>query len=107
MFTELYLKTTNPELQLSELISVSLFFSVIFHTVLYCAFFNLVSFIFMGRLLSITVNTRLITVLLIIMFFGFFARFFHVKEIYNAYGKNLEKARNHMDKLYIGWIFIS
>jgi hypothetical protein len=107
MFTELYLKTTNPELQLSELVSVPLFFSVIFHTVLYCAFFNLVSYIFIGKILSVTVNSRLIPALLIIMFLGFFARFFHVKEIYNAYGKNLEKARNHMDKLYIGWIFIS
>jgi hypothetical protein len=107
MFTELYLNTTNPELPLSKLVSIPLLISVIFHTILYSAFFNLVSYIFLGRLLSITVNARLITALILIMFFGFFARFFHVKEIYNAYGKNLEKTRNHMDKLYITWIFIS
>jgi hypothetical protein len=41
------------------------------------------------------------------MFFGFFARFFHVKEVYRAYHKNMEKTRTHLDKLYIGWIFIS
>jgi len=41
------------------------------------------------------------------MFFGFFARFLHVKEIYRAYDSNLEKTRNHLDRLYIGWIFIS
>jgi hypothetical protein len=41
------------------------------------------------------------------MFFGFFARFLHVKEVYRAYGNDMEKTREHVDKLYIGWIFIS
>jgi hypothetical protein len=41
------------------------------------------------------------------MFTGFFARFLHVKEVYKSYGYDLEKTRNHLDKLYIGWIFIS
>uniref|UniRef100_A0A6C0B0M7 Uncharacterized protein n=1 Tax=viral metagenome TaxID=1070528 RepID=A0A6C0B0M7_9ZZZZ len=111
MFTDLYLTTTNPTLPLSALFTVKtmsqIILSVIFHTILYASFFNLASYIFLGKLLSKIVNTRLIISLLVIMFFGFFARFFHVKEIYRAYHKNMEKTRNHLDKLYIGWIFIS
>lgn len=41
------------------------------------------------------------------MFFGFFARFFHVKDIFKAYNGDIERTRNHLDKLYISWIFIS
>jgi hypothetical protein len=45
--------------------------------------------------------------LFVIMAFGFLARFFHVKDIYKAYDNDLEKTRSHLDKLYIGWVFIS
>jgi hypothetical protein len=111
MFTELYLQTTNPKLSFNELfaypIIVNIIISVIFHTILYTCFFNLVSYIFFGKYLSSNINKRLISCLLFIMFFGFFARFFHVKEIYKSYNYDLEKTRNHLDKLYIGWIFIS
>jgi hypothetical protein len=111
MFTELYLQTTNPKLPFSVLFSANIFFniilSVIFHTVVYTGFCNLISYIFWGRILSKVINTRLVISLLLIMFFGFFARFLHVKEIYKAYGYNLEKTRTHLDKLYVGWVFIS
>lgn len=111
MFTELYLQTTNPKLPFSALFGRSVFtgiiLSVVFHTLLYAAFFNLASYIFYGSLLSAPINMRMISSLTIIMFFGFFARFLHVKEIYKAYDENLEKTRNHLDRLYIGWIFIS
>lgn len=111
MFTELYLQTTDPRLPFSALFRPSIFtkiiISVLFHTIVYTSFTNLVSYIFFGRFLSKTINIRLIIALLIIMFFGFFARFLHVKEIYKAYHYNLEKTRNHLDRLYIGWIFIS
>jgi hypothetical protein len=111
MFTDLYLQTTNPKLNFSQLFNTTIFsnilISVLFHTVIYASFFNLVSFIFVGKILSKAVNIRLITSLLLIMFTGFFARFLHVKEVYKSYGYDLEKTRNHLDKLYIGWIFIS
>lgn len=107
MFTDIYLRTTDPNLRFTDIISRGMIFSVIFHTVMYTVFVNLVSYIFLGRLLSHRVNMRLVASLLLIMFFGFFARFMHVKEIYKSYGYNLEKTRNHTDKLYIGWIFIS
>jgi len=111
MFTELYLQTTNPKLPFYELFGADIFFkiisSVILHTLIYTCFCNLVSYIFVGRLLSKNINIRLIISLLLIMFFGFFARFLHVKEIYKAYGYNLEKTKNHLDKLYITWVFIS
>lgn len=111
MFTELYLQTTNPKLPFSALFTPKMLFnitvSVIFHTIVYTAFCNLVSYVFFGRTLSKIINMRLIVVLLIIMFFGFFARFLHVKEVYKAYHYNLEQTRNHLDLLYIGWIFIS
>lgn len=111
MFTNLFLQTTNPKLSANELLSVNLTFKIIlsdiFHTFIYTSFFNLASYIFFGKILSNIVNTRLIISLLIIMFIGYYARFFHVKEIYKAYNYNLERTRNHTDKLYISWLFIA
>jgi len=111
MFTKLYLDTTNPKLNFSQLFEPKILFpmslSVIFHTVVYASFCNLVSWIFYGKILSYVVNMRLSLALIIIMFFGFIARFMHVKDVYAAYNGNMEKTRNHLDKLYISWIFIS
>jgi hypothetical protein len=111
MFTELYLQTTNPKTSLREFFSPDIFtmivFSTLFHTILYASTFNLASYIFYGKILSSAVNQRLILSLLVIMFLGFFARFFHVKEIYKAYNYNEKQTRDHLDKLYITWIFIS
>ena len=111
MLTKLYLDTTNPKLSFGQLFSASimpaLLFSVIFHTLVYASFVNLVTFIFIGKILGAGINVRLVTALLLIMFFGFFARFVHVKDIYEAYGRDAKKTREHLDNLYIGWIFIS
>lgn len=109
MFTKLYLQTTDPTITLSEMLRKNMFFiiiSTLFHTIVYTLFFNLANFIFFGKYLPVNINTRLITSFIIIMFFGYIARYYHVKEIYNAYNKNAEKTRNHLDKLYIGWIFV-
>jgi hypothetical protein len=111
MFTKLYLNTTDPNLQFYQLfqkqIIIPMIFSILFHTVVYTSFFNLASYIFLNKLLSKQINTRLILSLLVIMFFGFIGRFFHVKDVYKGYNENYEKTRNHLDKLYISWIFIS
>ena len=107
MFTDVYLQTTDPNLPISKLISANMIFAVLFHTILYCVFLNFMSYIFFGRILSNVINTRLVSFLFAIMFFGFFARFIHVKEIYSAYNYDLQKTRRHLDKLYISWIFIS
>jgi hypothetical protein len=111
MFTDLYLQTTNPKLSFRDFfrssILIGIVWSVLFHTVLYTVFCNAVSYIFLGRFLKPIVTTRLVVFLLAVMFSGFFARFLHVKEIYKAYHYNLEKTREHLDKLYVGWIFIS
>jgi hypothetical protein len=111
MFTKLYLTTTDPRLPFSALlrprIMTEIWISVIVHTILYVGFFNLASYIFLGRILSTVVNVRMFIALILIMFFGYFARYFHVKEIYKAYDYNVKKTRKHVDKLYIGWIFIA
>jgi hypothetical protein len=110
MFTKLYLSTTNPNLSLLEMISqnlVPLLVSIIFHTIVYTLFVNIVYYIFFGKLLSMKINNRLFIILIIIMTFGYIARFYHVKDIYNAYNKDMVKTRNHLDKLYIGWIFVA
>ncbi len=109
MFTDLYLKTTDPKKSLSTVLRenfVVILASVIFHTIIYAAAFNLAAYIFMGRLLSSSVNIRLILSLLLIMSFGYIGRYYHVQEIYKTYGENKEKAKEHIDKLFIGWIFI-
>jgi hypothetical protein len=111
MFTDLYLQTTDPKLPFSALFSADIFkkilLSVVFHTIIYAGFLNLVSYIFFGRVLSNAVNIRITISLLLIMFLGFFARFVHVKEVYKAYNYDAVKTRDHLNKLYIGWIFIS
>jgi hypothetical protein len=111
MFTKLYLDTTNPKLQFSQLlhqpIFMSIIVSVLFHTIIYVLFFNMAHFIFFKKILSNATNKLLLLFLIPIMFFGFFARFFHVKEIYRAYNGDMTKTRQHLDKLYISWIFIS
>jgi uncharacterized RDD family membrane protein YckC len=111
MFTKLYLDTTNPKARFGELfeapILVPMIISVLFHTIIYALFCNMVSYIFFGKGLSLIVNKRLIMFLIPIMVFGFIGRFFHVKDIYRAYNGNMEKTRKHLDKLYITWIFIS
>jgi hypothetical protein len=110
MFTKLYLDTTNPKLKLCELFKPKILFpmigSIVFHTLVYTLFCNLVSYIFVNKLLSKQINTRLVVSLIIIMMFGFIARFYNVKDIYHTY-RNMKKTRNHLDKLFISWIFIS
>jgi hypothetical protein len=110
MFTKLYLSTTNPNLSLSEMISQNIYpllFSVVFHTILYVLSINVAYYTFVGSLLSMKINSRLTVILAAIMFFGYIARFYHVKDVYNAYNKDMEKTRNHLDRLYITWIFIA
>ena len=111
MFTKLYLDTTNPKLAFRDLfrpnILIPMLGSILFHTIIYTLFFNMVSYIFFNRVLSKLINMKLILFSILIMFFGFIARFFHVKDVYRAYGGDMVKTRNHLDKLYISWIFIS
>ena len=106
-FTELYLDTTDPNKLITNDIIMRVGVSIIFHTIVYAVFLNLVSYIFTGSGLSKEVNTRLIIFLLLVMTFGFIGRYYHVKDIYNAYNKDEVKTRNHLDKLYITWLFIS
>ena len=110
MFTKLYLDTTNPKLKLSQLFEKPIIYSMIgsicFHTLIYTLFCNLVSYIFFNKILSNQINTKLVVSLVIIMIFGFIARFYNVKDIYNQY-HDVKKTREHLDKLYISWIFIS
>lgn len=110
MFTKLYLDSTNPKLTLSQLFSENIrpiIMSVVFHTLVYALFFNMASYIFMGSFLSSRTNMRMIIALALIMFFGYIGRFYHVKDIYNAYNGDMEKVRNHLDKLYITWVFVA
>lgn len=110
MLTKLYLDTTNPKSTFTELFSNNMYpllVSIIFHTILYVLFVNMTYFIFFGRLLSMKINNRLIIALLIIMALGYVGRFYHVKEIYGAYNNDITKTRNHLDKLYISWIFLA
>lgn len=110
MFTELYLRTTEPEGSLSSVIKENIggiLLSVLVHTIIYWGFVEIVSFIFFGRCLSRIVNIRLIIALVLIMFFGYIGRYYHVRDVYQAYGYDKVKTREHLDKLYVGWIFIA
>ena len=109
MATELYLQTTDPKLEFGQLLSLTpkIIVSDLFHTAVYAGAINLASFIFFGRPLSSRQNVRLVVALFIIMFVGYFARFYHVKDIYRAYNGDVEKTRRHLDALYVSWIFVA
>lgn len=111
MFTDLYLDTTNPHLSLSQFghpnMLIRILFSAVFHTLVYAFFVNLVSYIFFGKALASVMQVRLVSSLVVVMLVGFVARFYHVQDVYNAYDKDDKKTREHLDKLYVGWIFIS
>jgi hypothetical protein len=111
MFAETYLQTTDPQKRLSDFFQGSLFFmivfSVIFHTIIYVGFFNLVSYVFQGKTLSSFVNTRLITVAAMIMSLGYIGRFYYVKDIFHAYKKDVKLTRKHCDKFFISWVFLA
>lgn len=110
MFTKLYLETTNPKLSWSRFFSIKILsliiISVIFHTIIYASFCNVVSFIFFGKLLNNKINTRLILCLIILMFFGYIGRFLHVKEVYKDYNYNYAQTKEHLNTHYNSWIFI-
>ena len=105
MFTDLYVETTNPKLTLSEFLSARLLnkmaTSVLFHTILYVVALNMVSYVLMGDTLSLDVNIRLSIFLVLVMSFGFVARFYRVKELYHYGGKE------YVDKAYMTWYFLS
>ena len=110
MFTRLFLETTDPKLSWKKFFGLNIFFmiiiSVIFHTILYTSFFNLVSYIFNGKILSKVINFRLIICLLLIMFFGYIGRLMHSKEAYSDFNKNYDKTKNYIQPHYNTWIFI-
>ena len=110
MFTELYLKTTNPEFRLVDFTKPDVLFpiiiSAIVHAIVYLIFINLGYFIFMNRFLSNSMNLRVFSILILIIFVGYIGRVLHVKEIYKAYGHKHEKAMKHVNHHYNSWIFI-
>jgi len=110
MFTKLYLETTNPKTSWNRFFSTTILsliaMSVIFHTILYTLFFNVVNFIFFGKLLSKKINIRLISCLLLIMLFGYLGRFIHVKQVYKDYNYNNEKTKEYLNTHYNSWVFI-
>lgn len=105
MFTNVYLHTTNPNTPLREIINRNTLLSILVHTLLYISFFNLANYTFTGRLLSFEINTRILILLLIIMTLGYIGRYYHVQEIYKAYQKDMQKTREHCDKMFITWFF--
>jgi len=109
MFTSLYILTTNPNFKFENVMKPRfmslLVFSIIFHTVVYTIFANSVSYIFYNRFLSRSINARLVTVLLFIMFFGYIGRILHVKEIYKSFNYDEEKTMAYINQHYNSWIF--
>lgn len=111
MFTDLYLQTTNPKLGFYECFNIhtigQIIWSIFFHTIIYASFFNLLHYIFLGKPLSNRINIRICISLICIMFIGFIARYYHIKEIYTGYNGDMVKTRCHIDQHYNSWIFLS
>lgn len=107
MATQLYLDTTNPRASLFNPKTMGgIAISIIVHTIIYTMFFNMISYIFTGRLLSEKINKRIVVALVLIMFFGFLGRHYRAKDAYNAFGNEL-RTREFMDHGYVSWMFFS
>jgi cell division protein FtsW (lipid II flippase) len=109
MLSELYLKTTDPDVQYTDLLKLlgPILVSVVLHTVLYAGFANLVAFVFLGRPLAQATNVRLVIALAVIMLAGFVARVAHVQEIAAAYKGDKARIRAHVDKVFLTWFYLS
>ena len=110
MFTKLFLETTDPNLTWKKFFGLNIllmiFISIIFHTILYTGFCNVVSYIFYGKILSKNINTRLVLALILIMFFGYIGRLWHSKQTYNDFNNDYEKTKKYLEQHYNSWIFI-
>lgn len=110
MSTKLFLETTNPKLTWNEVIKknliFSIFLSIVLNTTVYTIILNLASYVFLGRILSNTINIRLIMVLVIIMIFGYIGRNMHAKEVYRAFHGDEKKTRKFLNQHYNSWIFM-
>jgi len=110
MLGKLYLQTIDPKTTWSIFFSIKILsrilVSVLFHTILYTLFSNMVSFIFFGKILNTSINIRLITCLIIFMFLGYIGRFMHVKQVYKDFNYDYEKTSQYLNTHYNSWIFI-
>ena len=104
MFTKLYLDTTQPGQKPWELLKDQrVYTSALIHTILYMGLALFVASVFKIKkidLLNLFILSMTIQVL------GYPARAWHVNQIYNTYGDNIEAAREHINKQYITWFFI-
>jgi hypothetical protein len=114
MCTELYLITTNPDTQFTDLFRPRVFglllLSIAVHTILYATAFNAASYIATGRLLPNVVNARLHLALVLVMISVFIGRLVHVKEVYATFPKDStgrNAAKEYVDKHYVSWVFLS
>ena len=106
MFTRLFFKTIDPNMKWSAELVVQMMLSIFFHTFVYGILCNLVSFIFLGKVLTMEVNKRLVVGLVVFMLFGYFGRIFHTKQVYNALGRDDIKTQNYLNTHYNSWIFL-
>lgn len=110
MFTDLYLRTTDPDFRVVQFLEPSVFFmmglSIALHAFTYVLSVNLLYYCFTGRFLNTRINLRLISVLVVIMFAGYIGRVLHIKDVYSAYNDDKEKTRIHVNQHYNSWIFI-
>lgn len=110
MFANLFSLTTNPLLSWKEFFTLHIWTmiitSVVFHTIIYVLFCNIISYVFYGKILSNAINIRLIVVLSLIMLFGYIGRFIHVKDVFNDFNKDDEKTNYFVQQHYNSWIFI-
>ncbi len=110
MFTKLYLYTTNPKVSwykfFSKKVMLQIILSIIFHTIIYVLFCNLVSYIFFEKIIDNNTNKRLLISLLLLMFLGYIGRFYHVKQVYKDFNYDYNETKKYLDIHYNSWIFI-
>ena len=104
-----FLKTTDPNTEYRELVSISVIFSIIINAVLY-----IVAYFLLTRLFNLPKKFFVFIIgLIIVMIFGYIGRLARVKSIYNALLEETDKANareKSMDIVrnsYFTWYFLS
>jgi hypothetical protein len=107
MFTKLYLDTTSPGLTPKGILrDQRIYWSALFHTIMYLFLFEIMSVVFFGKLLPQSTAVKFLALVGGLQVLGYAARVEHVNRVYETYGDDKDAARAHIDKQYITWFFI-
>ena len=83
-FSKIFIETTDPNSNYKRILSLDVFFSIIFHSIFYLFIFYLFSKFFGLSNMSKIGYFKTFIFLLLLMFFGYIGRLYRSKSMYNT-----------------------